>query len=106
MKTIFAAGPLAIVLGCGVAFAAEPEAGINSQTHPELAAAQQLIGQARDKINEAQHKPGHNPMEGHAGKAKEYLHQANAELKLAAEAEEHPEAKPEKKAKDEKKDNK
>lgn len=56
-----------------------------SRLHPNLAAAQRLIGQAFAKITAAQ---GANEFDlgGHAEKAKGLLDEADKELKLAAEA--------------------
>ncbi|MFN7987544.1 MAG: hypothetical protein U0529_08735 [Thermoanaerobaculia bacterium] len=80
-----------VVLGlalclAGTAFAAKkPAQNVNPQRHPNLAAAQSLSRQAFDKVVAAQHANEWD-MKGHAEKAKQLLEEANAELKLAAEA--------------------
>jgi len=56
--------------------------------HPNLGEAQQLINDAFMHIGEAQ-KANEFDMGGHAAKAKDYLEQANAELKLASEKAAH-----------------
>jgi len=53
--------------------------------HPNLMAAQRLVGQAYDKIIAAQ-QANEWDMGGHAAHAKELLDQANREIKMAAEA--------------------
>lgn len=68
----------------GTAFA-RPAVDTSARRHPNINAAQKLVVQAFDKITAAQ-KANEYDMEGHAAKAKELLEQANAELKLAAEA--------------------
>lgn len=65
-------------------FAQEPVRDISSSRHGNLAAAQQLVQQAFDRITAAQ-QANEFDLGGHAGKAKELLRQANQELKLAAE---------------------
>jgi hypothetical protein len=69
----------------GLALAKEPAKNVSKEHHPNLAAAQKLIGQAFDKIEAAQ-KANEYDMEGHAQKAKEALKLAADEIKLAAEA--------------------
>jgi hypothetical protein len=72
----------------------KPEASMNQPGtnvgggHPNLAAAQDLINQAFMHVGEAQ-KANEFDLGGHAAKAKDYLEQANAELKLAAEKAAH-----------------
>jgi len=63
----------------------KPVQNVNPNKHPNLAAAQQLVAQAYQKINAAQ-KANEWDMSGHAQKAKELLDKANNELKLAAQA--------------------
>lgn len=66
-------------------YAQRPERDISGRRHPNLAAAQRLVDQAYRKITEAQ-RANEFDLAGHAEKAKGLLDQANAELKLAAEA--------------------
>lgn len=65
--------------------AQEPERDISAQRHGNLAAAQDLVRQAFDKLSAAQ-QANNSDLGGHAGKAKELLRQANEEIKLAADA--------------------
>ena len=53
--------------------------------HPNLEAAQRLIGQAIDRISAAQ-QANEWDMHGHAAKAKDLLDQASREVRLATEA--------------------
>jgi len=80
------------VLFCGVLalgmFAGGFTVAQNPARHPNLAAAQELINQAFDKITAAQQANEYD-MEGHAAKAKEHLMQAREEIKLAARAANH-----------------
>ena len=69
----------------GAVLAQRPPQNVNSQRHPNLAAAQRLVEQAFNKISTAQ-DANEFDMDGHAAKAKQLLDQANAELKRAAEA--------------------
>jgi hypothetical protein len=62
----------------------EPADSVNASRHPNLAAAQQLIRQAYQKIEAAQHA-NRDELGGHAKKAEELLDQASHELALAAE---------------------
>ena len=80
---------LSLALCCGgVALAQYPAQNVGHR-HPNLAAAQRLIGQAWEKINAAQ-QANEFDMGGHAQKAKELLDQASREIKIAAEeANEH-----------------
>jgi F0F1-type ATP synthase membrane subunit b/b' len=64
---------------------AKPVQNVSAKKHPNIAAAQRLVNQAYDKVVAAQ-KANEYDLEGHAEKAKGLLEQANAELKLAAEA--------------------
>jgi hypothetical protein len=63
----------------------KPATTVSDTKHPNLAKAQQLIDSAYAKIIDAQ-KANDFDLKGHAAKAKDFLQQANAELKLAAEA--------------------
>ena len=58
---------------------------VSKARHPNLAAAQNLIERAINKVTLAQ-KANEYDMDGHAAKAKDLLDQAYAEIKLAAEA--------------------
>lgn len=66
-------------------FAQKPPHNVSGKRHPNLSAAQRLVDQAFNRISEAQHANEFD-MAGHAEKAKDFLDQANKELKLAAEA--------------------
>ena len=85
MKRILMAGAalcLALALGV-IAFAQEPRVDVGER-HGNMRAAQQLIQQAWQKVDEAQKDNNYN-LGGHAGKAKELLAQASEEIKLSAE---------------------
>ncbi len=60
-----------------------PVQNINPHHHPNLAAAQQHIGEAYNFISAAQ-RANQNQLGGHADRAKQLLDQASAELKAAA----------------------
>jgi hypothetical protein len=66
-----------------VTFAQAPVVNIDAHRHGNLAAAQNFIVQAYQKINAAQ-KDNQDQLGGHAQKAKDLLTQADAELRLAA----------------------
>lgn len=77
------------IVSCGV-FAANliaqrPQENVSRKRHPNIAAAQRLVDQAFNKVTAAQ-QANEFDLSGHAAKAKQLLEQANAELKLAAEA--------------------
>ncbi len=77
----------AFVLGA-VVFAQQPPVNVGER-HGNMRAAQQLIQQAWQKVNEAQQDNNYN-LGGHAGKAKELLTQASEEIRLSADvANEH-----------------
>jgi hypothetical protein len=80
--------PSLLLLAGGLVLAAKPVENVNPHKHPNLAAAQELVRQAFEKVGAAQ-KANEWDMDGHAQKAKELLDQANAELKEAAEAANH-----------------
>ena len=61
-----------------------PVQDINPQRHPNLAAAQNMMGQAYASIVTAE-RDNRYDMHGHASKAKELLKEASRELKAAAE---------------------
>ena len=69
----------------GLAFAQKPARNVSAAKHPNLAAAQQLVAQAHQKVTAAQNANEFD-LGGHAKKAKELLEQVSTELKLAAEA--------------------
>jgi hypothetical protein len=58
---------------------------VSAVKHPNIAAAQKYVQKAFDLTVAAQ-KANEFDLGGHAQKAKDLLEQANAELKLAAEA--------------------
>jgi hypothetical protein len=58
---------------------------VSSDRHPNLAAAQQFIQSAIDKVTAAQ-KANNYDMKGHAARAKDLLSQAYNEVWLAAQA--------------------
>jgi hypothetical protein len=84
MKKMILGSLLGTLILAGGASAA-PVRNVSPIRHPNIAAAQKLSSQAYNRIVMAQ-KANEYDMEGHAQKAKELLEQANAELKLAAEA--------------------
>jgi hypothetical protein len=65
--------------------AQKPVKNISAVRHPNLAAAQKLLGQAYEKVVDAQ-KANEWDLGGHAQKAKALIDSAAAQLKLAAEA--------------------
>jgi hypothetical protein len=75
------------VLGVGLLFVGVAVFGqqVSNDRHPNLAAAQDFIQRAIDKITEAQ-KDNKYDMKGHAAKAKELLGEAYNEIWLAAQA--------------------
>jgi hypothetical protein len=73
----------AFALG-GVIFAQQPPVNVGER-HGNMRAAQQLIRQAWDKVDEAQKDNNYN-LGGHAGRAKELLFQASEEIRLSADA--------------------
>ena len=62
-----------------------PAENISPERHPNLAAAQELLGQAADKITAAQ-QANEFDLGGHAKKAKQLIDEASRELKQAAVA--------------------
>jgi len=76
---------LAAVLFCGITLAQEPVQDINPSLHPNLAEAQRLVAEANQYLVRAQ-KAGHYNMQGHDEKARQFLAQANREIKAAAMA--------------------
>ncbi len=65
-------------------FPQEPRVDVGER-HGNMRAAQQLIQQAWQKVNEAQ-QYNHYNLGGHAGRAKELLSQASEEIRLSADA--------------------
>jgi hypothetical protein len=76
---------IAATLGAvaSVSYAQPPEQDISSFRHGNLAAAQQLVAQAFDRMTAAQ-QANEYQLGGHAGRAKELLREASEEMKLAA----------------------
>jgi hypothetical protein len=62
-----------------------PVQNIDPARHGNLAAAQQLVVQAFQRLSDAQFA-NDNQLGGHVMRAKELLREANNEIKLAAEA--------------------
>jgi hypothetical protein len=73
-----------LVGGAVLAKDKEPAENVSAKKHPNLAAAQKMIGNAFEKIEAAQ-KANEFDLGGHAAKAKELLEKAADELKQAAE---------------------
>jgi hypothetical protein len=73
----------AFTLGA-VVFAQQPRVDVGER-HGNMRAAQELIQQAWQKVDEAQKDNNYN-LGGHAGKAKDLLSQASQQIKEAAEA--------------------
>ena len=71
----------AVLFAGGVAVGQQ---NINASIHPHLAEAQRLVSQAMGQIDTAQQAWG-DKLGGHAMRAKDLLHQADGELKEAAE---------------------
>ncbi len=88
IKALFATVATTAVLTLGVTLVAQNPGVDVGRRHPNLNAAQRLIEQALARVSTAQ---GANEfdMDGHAAKAKSLLDQADAEIKLAAEAANH-----------------
>jgi hypothetical protein len=78
-KTMTLAALGAALVAAGAAFAG-PEAG-----HPNIIAAREAVQAAIEKLHAAQTANEYD-MGGHAAKAEKLLHQAEQEMKLAAEA--------------------
>ena len=85
MKTAKVTLALALLATATGAFAQEPVQNIDPSRHGNLAAAQDLVRQAYDRLSVAQRENG-NDLGGHAEKAKALLQQANMEIRLAADA--------------------
>lgn len=74
---------IATVAACA-ASAQMPMQNIDPQRHGNLAAAQNLVVQAFERLSDAQVANNYQ-LGGHVERAKELLRQANEEIKLAAE---------------------
>lgn len=88
MKTITAcllSTALGAALITGASADDRPRVNTSPRRHPHINAAQELSKQAFERVTAAQ-QANEWDLQGHAAKAKELLEQANAELKLAAEA--------------------
>lgn len=89
MKTLTASivlgACLALPVGAALAQPAQlPAKNVSAKKHPNLAAAQQLLDKAFEKLTASQ-RANEFDEGGHAAKAKELLDQASAEIKQAAE---------------------
>jgi hypothetical protein len=73
----------AFALGA-IVFAQQPPVNVGER-HGNMRAAQQLIQQAWQKVDEAQRDNNYN-LGGHAGRAKDLLSQASEEIRLSADA--------------------
>ena len=85
MKIAKTAVALTLLATTASALAQEPVQNIDPSRHGNLAAAQDLVRQAYDRLSVAQ-KDNNSQLGGHADKAKELLRQANVEIRLAADA--------------------
>ena len=80
---------LATAIGVGITACAEvptggePVENVSPSRHGNLAAAQELVRGAYDKLTDAQYA-NHAELGGHAARAKELLREAADEIKLAA----------------------
>jgi hypothetical protein len=83
-KTFVVAAVCASFTLGAVLFAQQPAVNVGER-HGNMRAAQQLIQQAWQKVDEAQKDNNYN-LGGHAGKAKELLSQASEEIRLSADA--------------------
>jgi hypothetical protein len=73
----------ALLLTGTVLYAQKPAHNVSANRHPNLAEAQRLVGEAFERIKQAQ-SANEWDMGGHAQRAKELLNQASEELKQAA----------------------
>jgi F0F1-type ATP synthase membrane subunit b/b' len=86
MRKIMTTGVLgAVLLAGGLAFAKKPVDNVSAKKHPNMAAAQDHITKAHEKLTAAQ-QANEFDLGGHAKKAKELLEEAAKEIKQAAEA--------------------
>jgi hypothetical protein len=88
MNKLFIVAATSSAIALGATLVAQNPGVDVGRRHPNLNAAQRLIEQAIGRVATAQ---GANEfdMDGHAAKAKALLDQADAEIKLAAEAANH-----------------
>jgi hypothetical protein len=85
IRKVLTTGALTLALIGSAAVAQDMFHNIDRARHPYLGGAQDLIGQAYEKISQGQ-KLDPN-MQGHAQKAKDLLELASRELKLAEDTE-------------------
>lgn len=85
MKTLASLAAATLMLAATPSFAQAPAQNVSPARHGNLAAAQNLIRQAFDKLTAAQAANEYD-LGGHAARAKQLLDQAANEIKLAAEA--------------------
>jgi len=78
----------AALIVSGIAVAQGPATDINPSKHHNLAEAQQHIREAYKKIEDAQ-AANKDELGGHGEKAKEFLNNADRELKAAADYADH-----------------
>jgi hypothetical protein len=83
MKRTSLVALLVVAVSCAIALAQAPTATIDPSQHGALASAQQSLIQAWASISQAQSN-NDDHLGGHAGRAKQFLMQANEELNLAA----------------------
>lgn len=76
-------GASAVLIFAGVAYAAQRPVVNIGERHGNLRSAQEMIVGAYDKIDQAQ-QANHGELAGHAQRAKDYLVQADQELRAAA----------------------
>ena len=82
-KAIVGTALLTALIFAGAAFAQAPVVNIDKRRHGNLAAAQEYIVQAYQKLDRAQ-AANDDQLGGHAQRAKELLTQADIEIRLAA----------------------
>lgn len=81
LKAIAAAAAFTTMIACSTAQV--PVVNIDPSRHGNLAAAQELVLQAFDRLSDAQ-QANNSQLGGHAARAKELLREANEEIKAAA----------------------
>jgi len=84
-KIVFVVTLATAFVGGVMLYAQSPFVNIDHYRHGNLAAAQNYIGQAYNRISDAQ-RANHGRLGGHAAHAKQLLSQANDEIRLAADA--------------------
>lgn len=87
-KMIPTVAATAVLSVAATLIAQNPGVDVNRHLHPNLNAAQRLLQQAIQRTSDAQ-RANEYDAKGHAEKAKDLMGQADAELKLAAEALNH-----------------